>query len=257
MSVSLDGCVYVVTGGSKGLGLAIARELVGRGAKVGLIGRNRAALDEAVAELSGAQAMALAADVGSRAAIAQALVEVHGHFGRLDGVVNNAGMARPDRVEDLVEEEVVMQVNTNFLGTVFCCQAAIPLLRGGDNPRIVNISSASAWHYDEISHLSIYASTKAAVERFTRDLRLELQRDGIGVSCIRPGGAITGFADEWAPEKFAAAMESWKDMGTWMDLGMDVSAVGEAVSYALSQPPGAAVDLLEVRPNLPTPKAGF
>ncbi|MDZ7781888.1 MAG: SDR family oxidoreductase [Halioglobus sp.] len=257
MSVSLEGCAYAVTGASRGFGLAIARELVGHGARVGLIGRNRAALDAAVAELGAGQAVAAVADVGSRAGIAQALVEVHGHFGRLDGVVNNAGMARPDRVEDLVEEEVLMQVNTNFLGTVFCCQAAIPLLRGGDNPRIVNISSASAWHYDEISHLSIYASTKAAVERFTRDLRLEVQRDGIGVTCIRPGGAITNFADDWEREKFAAAMEGWKDMGTYMDLGMEVTAVAEAVSYALSQPPGTAVDLLEIRPNIPTSKEMF
>lgn len=257
MSASLEGCAYAVTGASRGFGLAIARELVDRGALVGLIGRNRAALDAAVAELGADRTLAVAADVGSRAGIGGALVEVHAHFGRLDGVVNNAGMARPDRVEDLVEEEVLMQVNTNFLGTVFCCQAAIPLLRGGDNPRIVNISSASAWHYDEISHLSIYASTKAAVERFTRDLRLEVQRDGIGVSCIRPGGAITSFADDWEPEKFAAAMAGWKEMGTYMDFGMELTAVGEAVSYALSQPPGTAVDLLEVRPNVLTSKAGF
>jgi len=257
MSVSLEGCAYAITGGSRGFGLAIARELVDCGALVGLIGRNRAALDAVVAELGADRALALAADVGSRAGIAGALAGIHAHFGRLDGVVNNAGMARPDRVEDLVEEEVLMQVNTNFLGTVFCCQAAIPLLRGGDNPRIVNISSASAWHYDEIATLSIYASTKAAVERFTRDLRLEVRRDGIGVSCIRPGGAITSFADDWAPEKFAAAMAGWKEMGTYMDFGMEVTAVGEAVSYELSQPPGTAVDLLEVRPNVPTSKAGF
>jgi NAD(P)-dependent dehydrogenase (short-subunit alcohol dehydrogenase family) len=86
----------------------------------------------------------------------------------------------PNKVENLREDEVMSQVQTNFLGTVFCSQAAIPLLRGADNPRIINISSASAWHYDEMCHLSIYAATKAAVERFTRDLRLELQVDRMG-----------------------------------------------------------------------------
>jgi NAD(P)-dependent dehydrogenase (short-subunit alcohol dehydrogenase family) len=152
---------------------------------------------------------------------------------------------------------VMMQVQTNFLGTVFCCQAAIPLLRGADNPRIINISSASAWHYDEMSHLSIYAATKAAVERFTRDLRLELQVDGIGVTCIRPGGAWTSFADGWDGDAFSAGLEAWKDAGTYMDMGMDAAQVGDAVAYALSQPAGVAVDLLEIRPNVPMAKGSI
>jgi NAD(P)-dependent dehydrogenase (short-subunit alcohol dehydrogenase family) len=147
-----------------------------------------------------------------------------------------------------------MQVNVNFLGTVFCCQAVIPLLRGGDNPRIVNISSASAWHYDEMSHLSIYAATKAAVERFSRDLRVELQSDGIGVTCIRPGAAWTSFADGWEPEALTAGMEAWHHTGTYMDAGMEVEHVGDAVAYAVSQPVGVAIDLLEIRPNILTPK---
>jgi NAD(P)-dependent dehydrogenase (short-subunit alcohol dehydrogenase family) len=166
-------------------------------------------------------------------------------------------MATPNKVEHLVESEVMQQVHTNFLGTVFCSQAAIPLLRGGDNPRIINISSASAWHYDEISHLSIYAATKAAVERFTRDLRLELQGDGIGVTCIRPGGAWTSFADGWDKGAFESAIAAWKEAGTHMDTGMDANHVGEAVLYALSQSPGVAIDLLEIRPNTLTSKSIF
>jgi NAD(P)-dependent dehydrogenase (short-subunit alcohol dehydrogenase family) len=257
MNTDLDGSVHIVTGGSKGFGLAIAKDLVAHGARVGLLSRNREELDQAVAEIGTDHAFGVAGDVASRPGITAAFEVIKAHFGRLDGLVNNAGMARPSRIEHLAEEEVLLQVNTNFLGTVFCCQAAIPLLRGGENPRIINISSASAWHYDEMVHLSIYASTKAAVERFTRDLRLELQSDGIGVTCIRPGGAITGFADEWDADKLAAAMEGWKDVGTFMDMGMDVAQVGEAVRYAIAQPPGVAVDLLEIRPNVLTPKASY
>ena len=257
MSTAFNGEVYIVTGGSRGFGRAIARDLVTHGARVGLISRNREGLDKAVAEIGSDNAFGVTGDVASSAAIGEAFAAIRDHYGRLDGLVNNAGMARPSRVEDLDESEVLLQVNTNFLGTVFCCKAAIPLLRGADNPRIVNISSASAWHYDEIVHLSIYASTKAAVERFSRDLRMEVQADGIGVSCIRPGGAITDFAAEWDAQKFAEAMAGWKDVGTYMDLGMDVAQVGEAVRYALAQPPGVAVDLLEIRPNIPTDKAQF
>lgn len=249
-----NGKVFIVTGGSKGFGLAIARDLVAQGARVGLISRSQRGLQQAVAELGSENAFGVASDVADMAAIRDAFATIKAHFGRLDGLVNNAGLARPDRVEDLDENEVQLQVNTNFIGTVFCCQAAIPLLRDSDNPRIVNISSASAWHYDEIVHLSIYAATKAAVERFSRDLRIELQKDNIGVTCIRPGGAMTGFAEEWDEQKFAAAMADWKDVGVYMDWGMEPAHVGESVRYALAQPPGVAVDLLEIRPNIRTAK---
>ena len=257
MTASLTGKVYIVTGGSKGFGLAIAKALVENGAKVGLISRSQASLERAVADVGAEHALGIAADVGVRADINAAFAAIKAHFGRLDGLVNNAGLATPNAIEHLVEDEVLLQVQTNFLGTVFCSQAAIPLLRGGENPRIINISSASAWHYDEMSHLSIYASTKAAVERFTRDLRLELQGDGIGVTCIRPGGAWTSFADGWNKAALESAITAWKDAGAYMDTGMDVTQVGEAVRYALAQPPGVAVDLLEIRPNTLTSKAIF
>ena len=254
MSTLLADRVYIITGGSKGFGLAIAKSLVALGARVGLLSRNRAGLDNAVAELGSDHAFAVAGNVAHRQDISTAFAQIKQHFGRLDGLINNAGLARPSTVENLVEDEVLQQVNTNFLGTVFCCQAAIPLLRGGDNPRIINISSASAVHYDEMSHLSVYASTKAAVERFSRDLRSELQVDGIGVTCIRPGAAWTSFADGWEPEAFKAGIEAWQDTGTYMNTGMEVKQVGDAVAYAVSQPAGVAVDMLEIRPNIPTPK---
>lgn len=254
MSEELNGRVYIVTGGSKGFGLAIARSLVALGARVGLISRNQQGLDEAVAEIGSERAFGVAASVEHRADIIAAFTRIKEHFGRLDGLINNAGLARPNSVENLVEAEVLMQVNTNFLGTVFCCQAAIPLLRGSDNPRIINISSASAYHFDEMCHLSVYAATKAAVERFTRDLRTELQQDGIGVTCIRPGAAGTNFADGWDTDAIIAGFKAWSHVGTHMDTGMEAKQVGEAVAYALCLPAGVAVDLLEIRPNIPMPK---
>jgi NAD(P)-dependent dehydrogenase (short-subunit alcohol dehydrogenase family) len=249
MNTELDGKVYIITGGSKGFGLAIAKSLVSLGAKVGLLSRSQPGLDEAVAEIGSDHAFGVTVDVKHREQLTTAFESVKQHYGRLDGLVNNAGMARPNKVENLVEEEVLMQVNTNFLGTVFACQAAIPLLRGGDNPRIVNISSASAHHYDEMSHLSIYAATKAAVERFSRDLAVELQNDEIGVSCIRPGGAWTSFAEGWDDNALQSGLAAWRENGSYMNVGMETEQIGQAVAYTLSQPAGVAVDLLEVRPN--------
>jgi NAD(P)-dependent dehydrogenase (short-subunit alcohol dehydrogenase family) len=257
VSSELNNKVYIVTGGSRGFGLAIAKNLVARGSRVGLVSRNQGSLDQAVAEIGSDHAFGVAGDITRVEDIGKAFHAIRQHFGVLDGLVNNAGMARPNAVEHLVESEVLIQVKTNFLGTVFCCQAAIPLLRGTDNPRIVNISSASAHHYDEMSHLSIYAASKAAVERFTRDLRVELQEDGVGVTCIRPGGAWTSFAEGWDADALQAGMDAWKHAGTYMDTGMEVEQVGDAVAYALGQPPGVAVDLLEIRPNVRTPKGTY
>jgi NAD(P)-dependent dehydrogenase (short-subunit alcohol dehydrogenase family) len=252
--MELAGAVIAVTGGSRGFGFAIAQHLVQAGARVGLIGRSADSLAAAVAELGDENVVSVVADVGKKAEIAAALESIHAHFGQLDALVNNAGVARPNAIEKLNEEEVVLQLNTNFLGTVFACQAAIPLLRAAPEPRIINMSSASAWHYDEMSHLSIYAASKAAVERFSRDLREELQPDNIGVTCLRPGGAWTTFAQGWDEQALKAGLEAWHGSGPHMDTGMEVDQVAAAVVYCLQQPAGVAVDLLELRPNQLSPK---
>lgn len=245
---------YIVTGASKGFGLAIVRKLLDAGANVALLARNNEVLQAAVAALDSDRAVGFSCDVASESDIERSFSAAKAHFGGLDGLINNAGLARPDPIESLQASEVLLQVNTNFVGTVLCCKAAIPLLRGSNNPRIINISSASAWHYDEILHLSIYAATKAAVERFSRDLRNELQDYGIGVSCIRPGGVMTDFAAEWDEQKLVASMRAWLDTGPHMDTGMEVEHVADAVRHCLEFPRGVAVDLLEVRPNRHSPK---
>ncbi len=254
MNGALSGRVYIVTGASRGFGEAIAKALVDAGARVGITGREAATIEAAAASLGADNALGVVADVADTQAIASAFGRIKAHFGRLDGLVNNAGLARPGSIHSLQEAEVRLQVETNFLGTVFCCQAAVPLLRGGDNPRIVNISSASAEHHDEMSHLSIYAATKRAVERFSRDMRRELQADGIGVTILRPGNAPTAFAAGWDRTRFDAALEAWYSAGSEMDVGMDVAHVGASVAWCLSSPPGVSVDVLEVRPNLRIPK---
>ena len=254
MNSELKGRVYIVTGGSRGFGLAISKTLVANGARVGLTGRSQQNLDVARAELGEKNCFTAVADAADSAATRAAFAAIKAHFGQLDGLVNNAGLARPNKVEALVEEEVVLQVNTNFLGTVFSCQAAIPLLRDSDNPRIINISSASAFHFDEMGHLSIYAASKAAVERFSRDLAMELYDDEIGVSCIRPGHADTEFAVGWDMEATMAGFEAWRAFGSFTREGMTVDDIAGAVAYTLAQPRGVAVDMMEIRPNRRIPK---
>ena len=189
MRTDLQNRVYIVTGGSRGFGRAIAKNLVEHGARVGLISRSQSGLDQAVSAIGTDHAFGVAADVGSRTEVRAALASIKTHFQRLDGLINNAGLAMPNTVENLVEDEVMTQVQTNFLGTVFCSQAAIPLLRGGDNPRIINISSASAWHYDEMCHLSIYAASGMGEAAAARECRLEGKSVPLGVDLGGRGGA--------------------------------------------------------------------
>ena len=238
MNQSLRGKTCIVTGASKGFGLAMVRALLAEGANVGMLARDNGILQAAVTELDTDKVLGIAGDVADGRQMASAFAQIKDHFGGLNGLVNNAGLARPGKVETLNQDELMLQINTNYVGTVLCCQAAIPLLRGEDNPRIINISSASAWHYDEMYHLSIYASTKAAVERFSRDLRLELQTDGIGVTCIRPGAAWTNFADGWDADNLKAGVDAWRNAGPTMDSGMEPTHVANAVVHCLSYPAG-------------------
>ena len=255
MSQSIKDHVYVVTGASRGFGLAIAKALIDKGARVGLLARDEGRLAEAVAELGEDHAKAFSADVTDSAAVTEAIESVAGHFGRLDGLINNAGVAKPGLVENYTDEEVRTQLDINIAGVIYACRAAIPLLQKSPNPRIINISSASAEHHDEMLSLSLYAASKAAVERLTRDLRREMQEKTIGVTILRPGAAMTEFAAGWDFDRIKAGMDLWhKRCGGYMDEGMEPRHVAEAVAFCVGMDPGVSVDELEIRPNRLTEK---
>lgn len=250
MSQSIADKVYVVTGASRGFGLAIARDLVSRGAKVGLLARNEERLGSAVNTLGADKALAVTADITDSAAVQTAMDKVARHFGAIDGLINNAGIAMPGFVEQYTDAEVQAQLQVNIAGLIYACRAAIPYLEQSVNPRIINISSASAYHQDEMLGLSLYAASKAAVERLSRDLRREMQEKNIGVTILRPGAAATEFAAGWEHDRFVDSLNAWhKRCGPYMDFGMSVEHVAEAVSFCLGMDPGVSVDELEIRPN--------
>ena len=255
--------VIVVTGASKGLGLATVKALLSRGAKVALLARGQKGLDRVINELKSADTtnndriLAIATDVSDRAAVFNAFKQIQEHFGRLDGLVNNAGLAKPNKIEDIPEAELTLQVGTNFLGTVYCCQAAIPLLRKTGGGLIVNISSASVRNIHEMAQISIYAATKAAVDNFSLNLREELIRDNIGVTVVSPGASNTEFGFHWDMDKITQAMKAWREKGPWCEGTMDASCVGEAIAHCFTYPPGVTVDFMEVKPHQLTEKPVF
>lgn len=255
--MNIAGKIYIVTGGTKGFGLAIAQALLAAGAKVGIIARGAAPIAKLQNEVGADKLFGAAADVSSREQVFAAVQKIHAHFGGLDGIVNNAGIAMPGRIEDLTEEEIHKQLGINIAGTIYCCQAVIPLLAQSDNPRIINIGSASARHMNEMSHLGLYAATKACVERITQEMRDEVCERGIGVTLLIPGAAMTEFAAGWNFDRFKAAIDAWQLRGPTMELGMETSDIARAVLQCLDYPKGVAVDMMEVRPNKPVPKVKF
>jgi len=254
---TLNDKVIVVTGGSQGFGLAIARALIAQGAKVGLISRSQKTLDKAVQALGAGTAFAAAADVADPAAVKQAVDAIAAHFGRIDGLVNNAGIARPDPLAEVSAADFNLMWGVNVGGVLWSTQAVLPWLRKSDNPRIVTITSASARHDDEMSHLGIYASTKAAVERLMIELRQELLVDGIGVTSVSPGFAATDFAAGWDFAKLQRAAADWRKRSPGFFDGMTVDDIGAAVAHCFAYPRGVAVDFMEVRPVRPQIKPEF
>jgi len=181
----------LVTGGSSGIGLAIARMLRDEGYGLTLASRRPEKVQAAAAEL---EALAVAVDVGDAGACERLVAEHRERFGRLDVLVNSAGIGISGRVEDLPTKHFDLQVGVNLRGLFFVTQAAIPLLRESKG-WIVNLASLAGTL--PTPGLATYGATKAAVISLTRSLNEELDGDGIRAVAICPGFVDTPMA-EWS-----------------------------------------------------------
>jgi len=246
--------VIVITGASKGIGFATAQVLAARGAKVALLARGEGALKEAAAQLPAERVFTAVADVCDKASLERALDAVIAKWGRIDGLINNAGFQFARRIERMPEDEVRRLVDTNFLSAVFACQLAIPRLRQAGGGRIVNISSASVRHDNEFAHLAMYSASKAALDKFTEELRGEVKKDGILVTLFSPGAVATGSIANFDPAALPEAMGAWLAKGPTFDGMTTPDVIGEAIAGCFEFPAGVAVEFMEVRPQMPTPK---
>ncbi len=177
-SQPLHSLTAVITGGAKGIGLAIARRLCADGAAIALVGRDAVALEQAAGPLGARHAVA---DVTDPAALRDAI----GSFGRCDILVNNAGAAisKPFAKHELRDFQAMLEVN--LLSAVISCQAVLPGMRAQRFGRIINISSTAG--LKGYPYVAAYVASKHALVGLTRALAVETIKDGVTVNAICPG----------------------------------------------------------------------
>lgn len=181
--------VFIVTGASSGIGLATARALTERNARVALLARSTQALEEIAAELP--RSLAVTVDMTDFDGIRQAVRDVHGHFGRIDGLINNAGRSYAAAVEEIDPVLFDEIFHLNVLAPIIAMQSVIPAMREQGSGSIVNINSGTA--FMTVPEYSVYSSSKRALLGFSLTARAELARDGIVVSEVYPFITATNF----------------------------------------------------------------
>src|SRR5712672_3674620 len=213
MSNKLEGKIALITGGSRGIGAAIARRLAADGAKVTITytkGADAAASVVKAIESAGGKAIAIQADATDADAVKAAVEKTVATFGRLDVLVNNAGTAIPKPFVDSTLEEMDRVLDINVRGVFVATQAALKHMKSGS--RIIMIGS-SVGERVAAPGLVPYAGTKGAVKMFTQALAREIGSRGITVNNVQPGPIDTELnpaAGDWAvPQKAATALDRY------------------------------------------------
>ncbi len=242
MTVNLQGKAALVTGGSKGIGRAVAESLVSAGAAVAIAARTRAEVEATATELgkgAAAPVVGLVADVGDPVACTRLVEEATSALGRLDILINNAGFGLFKSVEEMTWDEWRSQIDVNLGGVWACTKAALPHLReaagGDDGAWVINIGSLAG--RNTFAGGSGYNASKFGLVGMTEATMLDVRQHGIRVSLIMPGSVNTGFGNhETAPQR------DWK---------LQPEDIAEAVMQLLAYPKGAHVSRMEMRPAMP------
>jgi 3-oxoacyl-[acyl-carrier protein] reductase len=225
----LSGRVALVTGGSKGIGLAIAQALAGAGASVVSTSRSGGESTPTIRQVR--------ADVRNHGDASRAVDEAVGAFGGLDILINNAGVGLFANVSDMTIEQWHQVIDTNLNGVFYCCHAAIPYLRKRGGGWIINISSLAG--KNALVGGAAYCASKAGLNQFSEALMQEVRHDGIRVSYIMPGSVATDFGGR------GTAKEGWA-------IGAD--DVAQVVMDLISMPQRTLPSRIEMRPSQPPKK---
>lgn len=247
---SLDGTVALVTGASSGIGEATARMLTDRGAAVAIVARRADRLETLAGEIesAGGRALAIEADVTDREQAETAVRRTVEELGRLDVLVNNAGVMLLGPILDAPVEEWDQMVQVNLLGLLYTAKAAIPHLleAARDEPRrvadMVNISSVAGRQARLGS--GVYNATKHAVGAFSESLRQEVTERHLRISLIEPGAVATELTDHNRDE----IRDQLEKRFAGIDK-LEASDIADAIGYVITRPRHVAINEVLVRPT--------
>jgi NADP-dependent 3-hydroxy acid dehydrogenase YdfG len=250
MARLLEGTVALVTGASSGIGEATGRALAELGAAVALVARRKERLDQLAAEITGkgGRAVAIETDVTDRQQAEAAVERTVKELGRLDTVINNAGVMLLGPIENAPVEEWERMVHLNVLGLLYTAHAALPhLLKAAQGePRrvadLVNISSVAGRVAREGS--GVYNLTKHGVGAFSESLRQEVTGRHVRVSLVEPGAVSTELTTHLRPEIAEQAMQRFGHIER-----LESEDIADAITYIVTRPRRMAINEVLVRPT--------
>jgi 3-oxoacyl-[acyl-carrier protein] reductase len=231
--------VSLITGGTRGIGFAIAEALLGEGDRVAITGTSSDGVDRATQALISRtsvpdRVLGITCDVRTASSVETAFRTLDSRFGGVDVLVNNAGVGVGVPIADLSEDEWRRIIDTNLTGVFHCCKAAIPRLRRRGGGWIINISSLAS--KNPFAGGAAYCASKAGLNAYSEALMQELRYDDIRVSYILPGSVATGFSGR------APAEDDWR---------LQPEDVAYAILDLLRHPVRSLPSRVEIRPSRP------
>jgi NADP-dependent 3-hydroxy acid dehydrogenase YdfG len=248
MTKKLEGTVALVTGASSGIGEATAIVLAEEGATVALVARRRDRLEALAERIGPGQAIVIEADITDQPQAEQAVARTVAELGRLDTLINNAGVMLLGPIVGAPVEEWQQMVQLNLLGLLYCTHAALPhlLTAAESEPRsvsdVVNVSSVAG----RVARLNsgVYNATKHGVGAFSESLRQEVTARHVRVTLIEPGATATELASHNRPVILEGMAKTFG--GIEIMLAEDIA---ESIRYAVTQPRRVAVNEILIRPT--------
>ena len=240
---NIDGKVVVITGASSGIGERTAKLLAQGGAKVVLGARRRDRIDALAKEISasGGKAVGFTVDVAKRAEVEAFVKGAVETFGRIDVIVNNAGIMPIAPIEALKVEEWDRQIDVNIKGVLYGVAAALPQMQKQRSGHIINIASVYGIKVFAPGGV-VYCATKAAVRVLTEGLRMELHSQNIRCTVISPGAIATELPESSSEEA------TRKYLREFYKMAIPADSIASAIAYAISRPAEEEIDEVVLRP---------